>query len=78
MGRQVSKRYSRRVRDEAADVLQMCQSTPWMLLASRDKRGNSTASQDLAIAAFWLLYDVADHDTIYAEAESLLRTGWTP
>lgn len=74
----MSKRYSKRVRDEAADVLQMVQSTPWMLLGTRAVRRNSKASQDLAMAAYSSLYDVVDHDTIYAEAESMLRTGWTP
>jgi len=81
----VSKRYSKRVRDEAADVRQMCQSNPWMMLRGRcwDIRGNSKASQDIAVEAFLFCGQVLDRlrkpvGKCYAEAESLLRTGWTP
>jgi hypothetical protein len=84
-GRAVVKRYSKKVREEAALICAIAASTPRYrviltdVASDLDVSGGSD-SLSLACAAWWhpSLFDADWNTTRAAEAEALIRTGWSP
>lgn len=77
----MSKRYSKRVREEAEDLLAYCASQGDRdLLTTHDAPGHwSESTRELAGIAWAVAVRGGGYwREHYAEAESLLRTGWTP
>lgn len=79
------KKISAKVRDEAATICAACASEPRFCLASsaRVVLGYSQEALTLAVDAWCVTMDMFSSSALsdalaYAEAEALLRTGWTP
>ena len=75
-------RISKKLRDEAATICAVCASEPIFLGASRASAALGFRFDAIQLACHAWMAAAYPHNLdsplAYAEAEALLRTGWTP